>query len=203
MRVKDIMVRPVHTVHPADAVEQVAALLADKNITAAPVLDDSGKLVGIVSESDLLWHRVPADPTAHLWRAAGGDGDKRPKTVGEVMTADPVATWPEADVADVAEDMLGNDIRSVPVVDDGEVVGIISRRDILRTVVRTDDVLCLEVQHRLDEYAGGVRRWTATITDGAATIEGGFDDEVERTVVMVMARTVPGVAASRTAAPAG
>jgi CBS domain-containing protein len=203
MRVKDIMVRPVHTVHTTDAVEQAAALLADRNITAAPVLDAAGKLVGVVSESDLLWHRVPADPTAHLWRAAAGDAGERPKTVAEVMTGDPVTTWPEADVADVAEEMLGHDIRSVPVVDDGELVGIISRRDILRTVVRTDDVLCLEVQHRLDEYAGGLRRWTATVTDGVARIEGGFDDEVERIVIVVMARTVPGVAGARVALPTG
>lgn len=203
MRVRDIMSRPVYTVHPSDAVEQAAALLAEENVTAAPVLDAGGVLVGMVSEGDLLWHRVPADPTAHLRRAAGGDGVERPKTVAEVMSRDPVTTWSGADVADVAEVMLERDVRSVPVVDDGEVVGIVSRRDILRTVVRTDDVLCREVQHRLDEYAGGVRRWTVTVTDGTATIEGVFDDEVERRVVAVMARTVPGVAAARIAVPPG
>jgi CBS domain-containing protein len=203
MRVRDIMSRPVYTVHPSDPVEYAAALLADKNITAAPVVDADGKLVGMVSEGDLLWHRVPADPTAHLWRAAGGDAVQPPRTVAEVMSGDPVRTWPEADVADVAEVMLDRDVRSLPVVDDGDLVGIVSRRDILRTVVRTDDVLCQEVQHRLDEYAGGVRRWTATVTDGTATIDGDFDDEVERTVVAVMARTVPGVAAARIAAPPG
>ncbi|HEU4422653.1 MAG TPA: CBS domain-containing protein [Pilimelia sp.] len=201
MRVGDIMSRPVHTVHPTDAVEQAAALLADKNITAAPVVGAGGVLVGMVSDGDLLWHRVPADPTGHLWRAAGEHGGERPKTVAEVMSGDPVTTWPEADVADVAEVMLERDVRSLPVVDDGELVGIVSRRDILRTVVRTDDVLCREVQHRLDAYAGGVRRWTATVTDGTATIEGDFDDEVERKVVSVMARTVPGVAAAHIAAP--
>jgi len=197
------MSRPVHTVYLMDTVEQATALLAEKGITAAPVLDAGGELVGMVSEGDLLWHRVPADPTAHLWRAAGGEVGERPKVVADVMSTDPVTTWPEADLSDVAQLMLDEDVRSVPVVDDGDLVGIVSRRDILRTVVRTDDMLCREVQHRLDEYAGGVRRWTVAVTDGVATIVGGFDDEAERAAVAVMARTVPGVAAVRLTAPAG
>ena len=65
MRVKDIMSQPVYCVRDSDPIERVAALLADKKITAAPVLDDAGKLVGMVSEGDLLWLRVPEDPTAH------------------------------------------------------------------------------------------------------------------------------------------
>ncbi len=203
MRVRDVMSRPVHTVYLMDTVEQATALLAEKGITAAPVLDAGGELVGMVSEGDLLWHRVPADPTAHLWRAAGGEVGERPKVVADVMSTDPVTTWPEADLSDVAQLMLDEDVRSVPVVDDGDLVGIVSRRDILRTVVRTDDMLCREVQHRLDEYAGGVRRWTVAVTDGVATIVGGFDDEAERAAVAVMARTVPGVAAVRLTAPAG
>nr|WP_260415614.1 CBS domain-containing protein [Actinoplanes digitatis] len=109
-----------------------------------------------------------------------------------------MVTRPGADVAEVADQMLRNDVRSMPVVDDDErLVGIISRRDILRAMVRGDDVLAAEVQHRLDEYADGRSRWTATVEDGVATVTGEFDDETERTVVTVMARTVPGIAAAR------
>jgi osmotically-inducible protein OsmY len=79
-------------------------------------------------------------------------------------------------------------------VEDGAVVGIVSRRDILRTVVRTDDMVQQDVQYRLDEYAGGVQRWLATVEDGVVLIDGALDDDAERTVVTVMARTVPGVA---------
>jgi CBS domain-containing protein len=197
VRVRDIMSYPVYTVRATDPIEQAAALLADKQVTAAPVLDDSGALVGMVSEGDLLWHRVPADVTLHLWRAAGGDTTERPEVVADVMSRNPFTGWPEADVADVAQVMLDENVRSVPIVDNGELLGIVSRRDIIRTVVRTDGVLSAEIQHRLDEYAGGVHRWTVTVSAGAATIEGEFDDEAERTIVTVMARTVPGVAAVR------
>jgi osmotically-inducible protein OsmY len=73
-------------------------------------------------------------------------------------------------------------------------VGIISRRDILRAMVRSDDVLTAEVQHRLDEYAGGPH-WTAVVEGGIVRLTGEFRDETEQGIVAVLARTVPGVAA--------
>ncbi len=196
MRATDIMSRPVYTVRPTDTVELAAALLAEKQITAAPVVDGAGDLVGMVSEGDLLWHRVPADPTAHHWRASTVD-TQRPKLVAEVMSRRPFVAGLATDVADIAELMLDHDVRSVPIVEEGEVVGIVSRRDILRSVVRTDDVLCQEVQHRLDEYAGGTRRWSVTVVEGSATVGGDFDDEAERAIVAVMARSTPGIVGVR------
>ena len=202
MRAHDIMSRPVRTVRTADTIERAAKLLAQYKITAAPVLDESGMLIGMVSEGDLLWHRVPVDPTAHLSRAESGKGRRRPHLVSDVMSRRLVTSWPQADVADIAALMLRYDVRSVPIIEDRAVVGIVSRRDILRTVVRTDDVLRAEVQHRLDEYAGTAGRWTAAVTDGTAVIDGDLDDDIERRVVAIMARTVPGVAAARIAEPA-
>jgi CBS domain-containing protein len=200
MRVRDVMSRPVYTVGACDTIEYAAALLADRKVTAVPVLDATGRLVGMVSEGDLLRHRVPHDPTAHARRDLADTGG-RPKLVRDVMTTQPVTTWPEADLADVAALMLRHNVRSVPILDDGRLVGIVSRRDILRTVVRTDEVLRDEVQHRLDEYADGVRRWNVTVADGVARVEGAFIDEPERTIVTVIARTVPGVAAVRVRQP--
>jgi CBS domain-containing protein len=193
MRAKDIMSSPVHTLPPVASVTSAAELLAARAITAAPVVNEAGVLVGMVSEGDLLRHRVPADPTAHLKRLPAAETTGRPGTVGEVMSARPVTTRPDADVAEVAETMLRHDVRSLPVLDNGAVTGIVSRRDILRAMVRSDDVLTLEVQHRLDEYRP--RSWTATVRDGVALVEGLLNDETDRTVVSVLARTVPGVAA--------
>jgi CBS domain-containing protein len=195
MRAKDVMTRPVHTVVRDASVESAAELMTAHQITALPVVDPAGGLVGMVSEGDLLWHRVPPDPTAHVRRRETTDPGSRPETVSEVMAWDPYTVRPETDVAEVADLMLRNDVRSVPVVEDGVVVGIVSRRDILRIMVRTDEVLRGEVQHRLDEYADGVSRWKATVTNGVARISGGFDTDTERAVVAVLARTVPGIAA--------
>ena len=195
MRAGDIMTSPVHTVGPDASVESAAELLAAKTVTALPVVDDDGALVGMVSEGDLLWHRVPTDPTAHLWRHLDQEAPRPPRTVREVMSTRPVTTTSDADVADVADTMLQRDVRSVPVVDGRKVVGIISRRDILRAAVRGDDVLTREVQHRLDEYAGTPGRWTATVHKGVASVAGLLRNETERTVVAVLTRSVPGVTA--------
>jgi len=201
MRIRDIMSHPVHTVRTDDSIEHAAALLADNKITAVPVLDNAGKVVGMVSEGDLLLHRVPADVTSHLWRTAAEATESRPKTVAEVMSSQVITSLPSEDVADVAKTMLNYNVRSVPVLDDGQLVGIISRRDIVRSVIRTDDVLAHELQHRLDEYAGGQHRWNATVTEGNAIVDGVSNDEAERTIVTVIARTVPGISAVRLMAP--
>jgi CBS domain-containing protein len=194
MHAVDVMSRPVVTVRADDSVEQATSVLTAKNITSAPVVDSEGDLVGMVSEGDLLRGRVPAEAAAA--REQQRPQESRPVVVADVMSRDVVVMPPDADLADVAEAMLYNDVRSVPVVDDtAQLTGIVSRRDILRTVVRTDDILQMDVQHRLDEYAGGERRWTATVSGGVVTIGGPYDDEAERRVVGVLARTVAGVSA--------
>jgi CBS domain-containing protein len=193
MRARDIMTTPVHVIWQNAPVESAAELLTEKSVTALPVVDAKGALVGMVSEGDLLWHRVPTDPTAHLWRHLENSPERRPGIVREVMSARPVTATPDADVADIADMMLRHNVRSVPIVEDRDVVGIVSRRDILRAAVRGDDVLAKEVQQRLDEYADGVRRWTATVDGGVAAVSGDFTNDTERTVVTVLTRTVPGI----------
>ncbi|SNY59998.1 CBS domain-containing protein [Paractinoplanes atraurantiacus] len=191
MRAKDVMTSPVLTVAPAAPVEEAVALLTSHGVTALPVVTEAGDLVGMVSEGDLLRHRVPVDRTAHMLAPPSPALD-RPASVAEAMTPAPITTWPGADLADIAEAMLAGDVRSIPVLDDGAVVGIVSRRDILRAMVRTDEALAAEVQHRLDEYAP---RWTATVKAGAATVTGPFGDDTERAVVTALTRTVAGVVA--------
>jgi CBS domain-containing protein len=184
MLAADVMSRPVLTVRAGDTVEQAAALLSHKNVTAAPVLDAEGKLAGIVSEGDLLRARVATDH----------GGVRIATLVGDVMTRTVVALAPGTELSELAEAMLHNNVHSVPIVDDeAEVVGIVCRHDLLRAYVRTDDTVQWEVQHRLDQYAGGPRQWTVTVERGVVEIDGHYVDEVERRVVEALARTVGGV----------
>lgn len=192
MRARDLMSRPVYTVRPDTSIEQAAALLADHGFAAAPVVGEDGRLLGIVAEADLLRDRIPPDPVAHL-RRDPPTTDHRPHQVAEVMSPDVVTMVPDADPADLAAVMLDRRFRSIPIVERGEVVGVVSRRDLLRGMVRTDDMVTIHVQRRLDEYAGGRRLWTAVVVDGVVQLSGDFDDDVERRVVTVLTRTVPGV----------
>ncbi|GGN84420.1 histidine kinase [Actinoplanes lobatus] len=192
MRVRDIMTSPVHFTWHDAPVECAAELMTTYEVTALPVLGADGRLVGMISEGDLLWHRVPAEPEADPGLHPDTEPTFRPGTVVEVMSEYPVTTVPGADVADAAQAMLDHDVRSLPVVDGGAVVGVVSRRDILRSMVRDDLTLNGDVQARLDDYAGRPGLWFAEVNAGVAVVTGRYPNEQQRRVVALLARTVPG-----------
>lgn len=187
MQAKDVMSRPVFTLQAQDLIERAAALLTTHQITSAPVLDASGDLVGMVSEIDLL---------APAFKGIARTRPGRPQTpavVGDVMSQDVVIVAPDTDLADIAKAMIDFEVRCVPVVQNSELLGVISRRDLLRSTVRVDDVVSGEVQIAIDDYTGGQRRWSATVHDGVATIDGPFDDDAQRQMIAALAHSVPGV----------
>ena len=130
MRARDVMTSPVITLRPDAPSQAAAALLCSHGFTSAPVVDAAGTLVGIASEADLLRGRIVPDG----WVVA----PERDSTVEEVMTPAPAAMRPEADLADVVALMLDARLRSVPLVDDGKLVGIVTRRDVLRVGARRE-----------------------------------------------------------------
>jgi CBS domain-containing protein len=197
----DIMSRPVVTVHPWTPIPEAAAALTERGVTALPVVDGDDQLVGMVSEGDLIWHRVPADPDAHLARAADAGVDDPPGTVADVMSTAVVTMPTAATAADLAQTMLDYDVHSVPIVDGRTVIGIVSRRDVLRTLVRRDDVIAVNVRHSLEEYCGHPGRWDVAVAAGVVTVTGPFIDDAERTVVRIIARSAAGVSTVELASP--
>jgi CBS domain-containing protein len=192
MRALDIMSRPAITVHPSTPIRQAAAIMTERVITALPVVDAEERLVGIVSEGDLLWHRVPADPDAHLARADDAGLDDPPGTVADVMTTAVVTMPADASTADLAEAMLEFDVHSIPIVDGAAVVGVVSRRDVLRSLVHRDNAIAVDVRHSLEEYCGHTGRWEVDVADGVVTITGPFTGDDERSVVRIIARSASG-----------
>ncbi len=192
MRAGEIMTRAVVTVQTDTSVQQAAALMAEHAITSLPVLDEDDRVVGIVSEADVIRDRMPHDPRSHL-RAEPHEQPDPARHVREVMTPVVYCLGENADVADLAAVMLDNGVRAVPIVDGGRLVGIVSRRDLLRTLLREDAAIGSDVIHRLDDYAGERGRWEVAVDDSVVTISGPFDDDAQRDIVTVLARTVPGV----------
>jgi CBS domain-containing protein len=191
MQARQIMTSPVVTVRADTTVREAAMLLLEHRITAAPVLDGGGDLIAIVSEGDLVVDRFGHDPRNHVRPVQ--DEPPGPQTVGEVMTTPVIALGPSADAADLAETMLDADVRSIPIVEGATVIGIVSRRDLLRTLVRDDDDIRADIVDRISDYRDpdGNCNWDVQVTDGAVLVVGDLDDDGRAAVAL--ARTVPGV----------
>lgn len=204
MRARDLMSRPVTTVTPADSVRQAAILLSGNGFTALPVTAEDDVLVGIVTEADVVRDRFPRDPRYHRPGEPGHDGTDYHcaggKTVGEVMTADVLTAGANADVVDVVATMLATGVRSMPVLDGRRVVGVITRRDLVRALARDDELIAVDVRHRLRSY-GGPGRWQVAVRDGEVVIGDEFGDATDRHVATVLAEAVPGVTGVRTVGP--
>ena len=140
MKARDAMSSPVITVTPGTPVPAAANLLCANGFTAAPVVDADGQLVGIVTEADLFHSQVVPD-----WWQIQREADP---VVEEVMTRDPAVMQVDDDLADVVALMLDARIRSVPILEDGELVGILTRRDVLRAVARREMILGDETPRR-------------------------------------------------------
>ena len=190
MQARQIMTSPALTVRPDTTVREAAMLLLENRITAAPVLDDRADLVGIVSEADLVIDRFGHDPRNQVRPVQ--DESPGPQTVGEVMTMPVIALGPSADAADLAQTMLDSDIRSVPIVEGATVIGIVSRRDLLRTLVRDDDAIRADIIDRITDCCDPDGSWDVQVTDGAVIIIVGDLDDDGRAAI-ALARTVPGV----------
>lgn len=190
MRARDIMTTPVTTVRVDTPIKEAAGVLAQNGFTALPVVDDD-RLIGIVTEADLVRDRVPRDPRA-LCHPVDQLVTTTTTRVGEVMTTAVVAMGPGTDVAVLARALLDAGHRSMPIVDGSRVVGIVTRRDIVRVIARDDHTIAEDVRRRLAIY-GGDRRWRVEVHDGVVDIGDQFDDETDRHVATVLAEAVPGV----------
>ena len=183
MRARDIMTSPVIAVTPEVPVREAAALLVSHGFTAVPVVDDEERLIGIVTEADLVRGRY----------AEGVSGDT---VVGSVMTTPVFGMGPSVPVVLIARVMVDDRVRCVPIVDGSRLVGVVTRRDLVRALARTDEVIADDVRQRLAAYAGH-GGWTVSVRDGEVVIDAAFPDERSALVAVALAEAVPGVAGAR------
>jgi CBS domain-containing protein len=146
MRAVDVMTTDVITVDPDTTVQALAAMLAERGISGAPVVDSSGRLVGIISEGDLLHRAEIGTARRHRERRRSWWLDhfasdlareyvkSHGRIVKDIMTRDVVTVTEDTDLADVAALLEAKRIKRVPVVREGKIAGIISRANIVRAV---------------------------------------------------------------------
>ena len=151
LTVKDIMTREVIAVSPEMDIANAARLLLERNINGVPVVDGTGKLVGILCQSDLVAQQkkfpvptvftlldgfVSLTSMKHLEREVQ---KITATTVADAMSPNPVTVRPEASIEDVGSIMVDRNFHTVPVVDKGKLVGIVGKVDVLRTLMATPE----------------------------------------------------------------
>jgi CBS domain-containing protein len=216
MKASDIMVTDVITVTPESDVREVATLLLTNHISAAPVVDAQGRLVGMISEGDLV--RRGEAGTAHerpWWLQmlmsrelmAGEFLREHSRRAGDLMTREVVTAGPDTPVADIAALLERNRIKRAPIVSNGRIVGIVSRANLIQALAThrgqpsapkpvADAELREKVVSRLRSEP-----WVrpglvnVTVTDGAVDLWGIVDSATEKRALRVAVEIVPGVKA--------
>ena len=214
MNARDLMSTNLAVVPPEMPVAAVAELLAARGISAVPVVDASGAPVGIVTEGDLI-RRLAEQPRGPLEWFLDLFGDTKPmiaryakahgKTARDVMSKEMVTVGEAAPVEEIARLMEANGIRRVPVVKDGKLVGLVSRADLLRAVLRQPDTAVAQgagddrAVLRAVIEAMREQPWTDSfwvypnVTGGVVTLYGYARSQTMREGLRVLVQDVPGV----------
>ena len=150
--VADAMSRDPIIVRPETPLNEAIRLLAERRISGLPVVDDASQLVGIISETDLMWQETGVTPPPYIMLLDTVIYLKNPaqyerdlhkalgQTVGEVMSRDPITISPDKLLKEAAQLMHDREVRRLPVVDaQGKVIGILTRGDIVRDMATSQE----------------------------------------------------------------
>ncbi|RAZ71454.1 CBS domain-containing protein [Mesorhizobium atlanticum] len=214
MQARDIMTTPVVTIATSASVAEAADLMLARNIRCLPVVGDDGSLAGVISEGDFLrrgelgtrrarprWLEFLVGPGKLADEYVRSSG----RRVAEVMTAGVVSAAPGASLAEIVELMATHDIKNVPILDAGKIVGIVSRSDLMRILLRTlpksgsatvdDEVIRRNILAELrgQSWSVGGDLIGVTVDKGNVELNGAVFDERQRKAAVVAAENVAGV----------
>jgi len=199
--VKDVMTAEVVAVRRDTTFKELAAVLRRYRVSALPVVDDAGRVIGVISEADLLAKEALADPgvmaeVLHRKDVRKAEG----LTAGDLMTSPPVTAAPEDQVEQAARMMHFMRIKRLPVVNSGgQLVGIVSRSDVLAVFDRPDEDIRTEIVDTMlvHEFLIDPRQFRVTVESGVVTMEGTPETAALGRALVRKARHVPGVVAVR------
>lgn len=216
MKARDVMVSPVITVKPDSSVKDLANLLIEKRISAVPVIDNDGKLAGMVSEGDLI-HRAEAGterrPSWWLRLIAGENAlaagyiKSHTRKVADIMRRNIITAAPETSLNEIAVLMERNAIKRVPIVDKDRLAGIVTRANLVQAIAMRPPGLEIPLSDKTirDKLIAHLRAqpWahtdclTVTVKDGVVSLWGIVGSPTERRAICVAAEAMPGVLAVR------
>lgn len=213
MKAKDIMKTGVVTIRDNGSVDEAVKLMLDTHISALPVVDSDDALVGLISEGDLIRRLRDAGEERRSWwlELFSGAGDARDYVkarshrVGDVMTRNLVTVEEDTSVSEIARTLETRRIKRVPVLRDGEIVGIVSRADLVRALAQStegqlpsptpdDEPLRKAVEAAIAEVPGAsVNLINLIVENGKVSIWGIADSDFVENGIRVAAENVDGV----------
>lgn len=201
--VKDVMSTHVIAVRGNATYKEMAARLHEMHVSAFPVLDSGDRVIGVVSESDLLTKAALAEmmPDVSGGMMAARDRAKATGvTAAELMTAPPATVRPDDTVTHAARLMYGRRVKRLPVVDgDGRLIGIVSRADVLSVYGKADEDIRRDLLGEViaGELGSDPARYAVSVTDGIVTLEGTPETAATGHDIVDAARHADGVVAVR------
>ncbi|MBI4182621.1 MAG: CBS domain-containing protein [Proteobacteria bacterium] len=212
MQAKDIMTREVVTISADATVQEAARLLVARHVSAVPVTDKDGRILGIVSEGDLLrrpetgtlrprswWLELVAAPEDRASEYVKSHGTR----VRDVMTKEVISVGETASLGDIAHQLEANHIKRVPVVKGGKLVGIVSRADLLRGLAtRKTEISPVSESDRTireallktleDEDIAPRHLLNVVVANGVVHLWGIVENDEQRNAVRIAAENTPG-----------
>jgi CBS domain-containing protein len=194
--VQDAMTTQVVAVKLGASFKEMAARLRRSRVSAFPVIDDDGKVIGVVSEADMLARQVLSTSMLHRGEQKKAEG----LTAGDLMTHPAITVSPEDSVEVAARLMYTLQVKRLPVTDrSGRLAGIISRADVLAVFDRSDEEIRREVTDDViwDQFGAGPRQFAVTVQAGVVTLEGQAETAARADLIVRKVRHVQGVVAVR------
>ena len=213
MRAKDIMTTNIVSVSEEGSIDQAVELMLDNRISAIPVLDDDKRLLGLISEGDLMRRMRDGQAQRRSWwlellssEGAALDYMKaRSELVADVMTRNVITVDEDTKVEDIALTLEQNRLKRVPVTKDGIAVGVVSRADLIQALALSrngrlpvpkleDETLRRQVLNAISTAPGGsVSSVSLQVENGSVTIWGTAEGEAVKQAIRVAAENVDGV----------
>ena len=215
MKARDVMTLGVYTVKPTASVKDVARLFMERRISAVPVVDDQGKIVGIVSEGDLLHRSEISTQRRHPWwldlmvRDEVLDAEEyikaHAKQVADIMTRNVITAETDTPLQEIAEILAKYTIKRVPIVRDGRLVGIVSRANLVQAIATSGSDLDVALSdttireqlltHLNKEDWAHTALLNVTVNGGVVDLWGFIESDTERKAIRIAAEATPGVRA--------